>query len=95
MSILIYDLFLVKVGRKLEWTIKDSWELFADHFCIVDKEHLDLFWPKYNRLEYRWLAYSDILKFQEMNFKEWLTIYNKLGPQNLSEENQLEFQETI
>ena len=77
--------FLLKVGRKLEWTLKDSWEAFADHFCIVDKEQLDLFWPKYNRLEYQWLNYTDGINSQEMTFREWLNIYNNLGDKKISE----------
>ena len=77
--------FLIKVDRKLEWTLKDSWKAFADHFCIVDKEQLDLFWPKYNRFEYRWLDYTEKINFQEMNFREWLNIYNDVGKKKISE----------
>ncbi|MCK4809722.1 MAG: hypothetical protein KAS99_02150 [Candidatus Omnitrophica bacterium] len=77
--------FLLKVGRKLEWTLKDSWEAFADHFCIIDREQLDLFWPKYNRFEYRWLGYTEKINSEEMNFREWLNIYNNLGNKNIRE----------
>lgn len=78
--------FLQKVGRNLEWSIKDSWEAFADHFCIVDKGQLDLFWSKYNRLEYRWLDYTARINSQEMTFREWLNIYNNLGNKNIHED---------
>ena len=77
--------FLQKVGRKLEWSLKDSWEAFADHFCVVDKEQLDLFWPKYNRFEYRWLGYAEKINSEEMNFREWLNIYNNLGNKTILE----------
>jgi len=77
--------FLKKVGRKLQWSLTDSWEAFADHFCIVDKEQLDLFWAKYNRLEYRWLAYKGIVNSQEMTFREWLNIYSNLSNKNVPE----------
>ncbi|MBU0614332.1 hypothetical protein KJ766_03585, partial [Patescibacteria group bacterium] len=76
--------FLLKVGRNFEWTLKDSWEVFADHFCVVDKEQLDLFWPKYNRLEYRFV-YTEEVKFQELTFREWLNIYNNMDNKKISE----------
>ncbi|MBI5555461.1 MAG: methyltransferase domain-containing protein [Elusimicrobia bacterium] len=77
--------FLEKVGRTLEWTLKDSWQAFADHFCVVDREQLDLFWIKYNRLEYRWLGYTEIANSQEMTFREWLNIYSNLGNKQIPE----------
>ncbi|MBU1519058.1 MAG: WavE lipopolysaccharide synthesis family protein [Planctomycetes bacterium] len=78
--------FLQKVGRKLEWSLADSWGVFRDHFCVVDKEQLDLFWPKYNRREYRWLGYAEIANSQEMTFREWLNIYSNLGNKQIPEE---------
>ncbi len=77
--------FLRKVGRTLEWTLKDSWMAFADHFCVVDREQLDLFWIKYNRLEYRWLAYTGVNSSQEMTFREWLNIYGNLDNKSIPE----------
>lgn len=77
--------YLIKVGRKLEWTLKDSWDAFSDHFCIVDKEQLDLFWPKYNRFEYRWLDYTININSEEITFREWLNIYNNLANKKVSE----------
>jgi len=77
--------FLIKVGRTLGWSLKDSWEAFADHFCIVDKEQLDIFWAKPPRLEYKWLSYTGMVKFQEITFREWLNIYNNLARKEISE----------
>jgi hypothetical protein len=77
--------FLIKVGRTLGWSLKDSWEAFADHFCIIDKEQLDIFWVKPPRLEYKWLSYTGMVKFQEITFREWLNIYSNLTHKEISE----------
>jgi hypothetical protein len=68
--------FLIKIGRNLEWTLEDSWRVFADHFCIIDKESLDLFWGKYGLSEFRWKKYEkQINVFDEMNFMDWLNLF--------------------
>jgi len=72
--------FLAKIGRKIRWSLKDSWQVFADHFCVVDKEQLDLFWPKYNRLEYPQQTYTVVRNSkQELAFRDWLNIYCDLN----------------
>jgi hypothetical protein len=77
--------FLIKVGRELKWTLSDSWSAFKDHFCIVDKEQLDLFWPKYKRQEYRWLTYGNDFRMQELSFREWLIFYAALENKEVPE----------
>lgn len=67
--------FLKRVGRELQWSLKDSWNAFRDHFCIVDREHLDLYWPKYSSREHRWLSYGKDQRCQELSFGEWLHLY--------------------
>jgi hypothetical protein len=72
--------FLAKIGREMRWSLKDSWQVFADHFCVVDKEQLDLFWPKYNRLEYPQQTYTVSRNSkQELTFRDWLNIYFDLN----------------
>ena len=67
--------FLLKVDRKLEWTLEDSWKVFADHFCVIDKESLDLYWGKYEAKEYPRTNYSkEINVFEQINFREWLNL---------------------
>jgi hypothetical protein len=73
------------VGRKLEWSLADSWSAFADHFCVVDTEQLDFFWPKYNNKEHRWLKYDGTIKMQELSFREWLNLYANLKNIKISE----------
>ena len=70
--------FLKKIGTKLNWTLEDSFEKIATHFCIIDKESIDLYWYKYNNLEYKWKNYESInYQFNEINFKDWLYFYNE------------------
>jgi len=77
--------FLMKIGRELEWSLRDSWSVFAEHFCVVDKEQLDLFWPKYNHSEYRWLGYSEDTRMQEVSFREWVNLYASLTTREIPE----------
>jgi len=77
----------MKFDHKLDWTLEDSWKAFADHFCVVDKESLDLIWGKYTIKENRWLDYSkSVNKFAELNFKEWLNIYGNETSDSATEE---------
>lgn len=68
--------FLKKVGHTITWTLADSWQAFADRFCVVDEESVDLYWYKYARMkEHRYVRYSEMRNDQEMSFKEWFNIY--------------------
>jgi len=74
--------FLKKIGRNLKWTLRDSWEVFAEHLCIVDQQTIGLYWHKYEKHnEYRHPQYYCEKTDKEMNFSEWLEIYSNL--QNL------------
>lgn len=79
--------FLKKIGQDTLWTLEDSWKTFAGHFCVVDKESLDLFWPKYNRLEYPRVTYRrGDWSVQEMTFRDWVQIYSDLKNMAVPEE---------
>lgn len=68
--------FLKSIGKEVKWTLEDSWSAWKDHFVVVDKESLDLYWCKYAHMrEYRYPQYDAIKNNQEMNFREWLNIY--------------------
>ena len=69
--------FLKAVGREVTWTIEDSWAAYADHFCIVDRQSLDLFWYKYNSYqEYSATRYDGITNSQLLTFAEWFNLYS-------------------
>ena len=81
--------FLEKVGRKLTYTLSDSWDVYAKHFCIVDASSIDLLWYKYSYWEeYRDLIYSHMKNNQELTFREWFILYS-------SKENKAIIPETI
>lgn len=71
--------YLEKIGRKLDFTLEDSWHVFAEHFCVIDSQTLDIFWYKYEYWkEYGDLSYTKMKNTQELNFREWLTLYGSL-----------------
>jgi len=71
--------FLEKVGRKLTFTMEDSWKAYAEHFCVVDANSVDLIWYKYDyKEEYRDLGYSCMKNNQELTFREWVILYSSL-----------------
>ena len=88
--------FFKKINRNFDFTLKDSWKAYAEHFIIVDKESLDLFWKKYGNKEYRWLAYVP-KAYQELSFKEWFNLYSNISNKEKIPENVLDidFYDTI
>ncbi len=71
--------YLEKIGRKLTFTLEDSWKVFAEHFCIIDSQMIDIFWYKYEYWkEYHDLTYETMKNDQELNFREWLLLYSAL-----------------
>jgi hypothetical protein len=69
--------FLERIGVPVKWTLADSFRAYAENFCIVDRESLDLFWPKYERaIEFRGLRYDSVFANQPLTFRDWLLIYS-------------------
>jgi len=67
--------YFEKLGYTLDWTLKQSWELLARYFCVVDDPSVDLFWPKYDlRKEFRYKYYTEH-PLQHMTFTDWLSLY--------------------
>lgn len=72
--------YLKRLGRNTSGTIADSWQVYADHFCIVDRETLDLFWYKYDFYhEYQKKDYAGVSNSQLLNFAEWFNLYSGLS----------------
>jgi hypothetical protein len=72
--------FLKALGRPLQWTLRDSMRVLADHFCVVDQEALDLYWPKYEPLvEYRRRRYDHETTDRPMSFADWLLLEQTLA----------------
>jgi len=79
--------YLQSIGCQLNWTLKDSWEKYSNHFCIIDTVSVDLYWPKYVSEEYRWLNYNVDHKTNELTFNNWLSMYNNI--ENIKIDEQL------
>lgn len=76
---LICSKFLNKIGRNLEWSIKDWWQVLADHFIIIDKQSLDVFFYKYDFYsEYKPYTYEGIKNNYMVSFADWFNIYSNL-----------------
>jgi len=82
---------LEAAGRNPDWTLKDSWQAFADNFCVVDAGSLDLYWYKYERYkEYRHLSYGAITAERELGFLDWFNLYSNLANKQRIPEEVLE-----
>lgn len=46
--------FLKNIGVTPEYTLKHTWKIYKDLFIFIDKEILDMYWPKYTNLDSRW-----------------------------------------
>jgi hypothetical protein len=78
--------FMRKIGRDLKWTLRDSWEVFADHFCVIDQQSIELYWHKYKRHhEYRRSQYFYERTDKEMSFSSWLQLYRNLPHMTIDE----------
>lgn len=67
--------YFEKLGHTLDWTLKQSWELLATYFCVVDDSSIDLYWPKYDvRNEFKYKYYT-AHTLQHMTFADWLSLY--------------------
>jgi hypothetical protein len=68
--------YLKSIGHTPLGTLADSWHVYANHFCIIDRETLDLFWYKYNFYqEYMNKDYQGISNNQLLTFAEWFNLY--------------------
>ena len=68
--------YLKKIGHKCEWTLQDSWLIYARYFCAIDANSVGLYWPKYSNHVYRWRNFFGANpELEELTFKEWLNIY--------------------
>ena len=80
--------FLRKVGHEPDFTLADSWLVYAQRFCVADTESFDLFWPKYTEMEHRWLRYAPH-DYEELTFREWLILYAALENKAVIPEDRL------
>lgn len=71
--------YLRKMGEKLDFTLKNSWEMYKKYFCVIDTTAVGLVWPKYTDEIFRWRNFfGNNEGLEELTFKEWVNIYEDL-----------------
>lgn len=66
--------FLKNIGVTPEFTLKHTWKIYKDLFIFIDKEILDMYWPKYTNLDSRWRLFRPNM-LEEMRHSDWLNLY--------------------
>ncbi len=69
--------FAEKIFAVLDYSLKQTWELYRDYFIIIDKHTIDIFWFKYSIEKENRLDNYIFNIFNEMSFIEWLELKNK------------------
>jgi len=67
--------FLTRSRGPIEPTLRNWWQALADHFLIVDREMLDMYWPKYfPHTERLSESYDGVLAWTNVRFRDWLNL---------------------
>ena len=70
--------FLEKIGWELKNSLADSYKLYAELFVFIDRDSLQMFWPKYSNKSLRW-NFFDTNPMEEIKFADWLNLYHRRG----------------
>ena len=75
--------FLKSIGRNITFTLADSFQVFRDHFVVIDQAAIKLYWHKYtlNADRYVSLGFFD----PELSFNDWLVLYHSIDNMNIDE----------
>ena len=68
--------YMEKLGRKLSYSLADSYKVFADHFLIIDQDAIRLYWHKYTLNADRYSTLGSCSP--EMSFNDWLVLYSSI-----------------
>ena len=67
--------FLEKIKHNIKWTYADSLQCYRDYFIILDKDSMDMLWPKYTWSENRWSDYkTNRENYHEITFFDWILL---------------------
>ncbi len=90
-EIYIHRNYLKTIGASDEVSLKTFYKNLVDHFIIIDKEQVDLFWYKYNAMEYG-IAENPLYDVNRQKsriyFRDWL-VMNQYGVDSLSTDDGL------
>ncbi len=75
--------YLKKIGKECIFTLEDSFRVMKEHFIIIDREALRLYWHKYTINSDRYAGYG--LYDPEISFNDWLLLYNAFDKLSIDE----------
>lgn len=70
--------FLESLNLKTSDNIEDTYKAYAKYFCFIDKENIEMFWPKYSNMNSRWEPFENPA-LEEIKFRDWLNLYYRRG----------------
>ncbi len=70
--------FLESLNIKTSDNIADTYKAYAKYFCFIDKETVEMYWPKYSNLNSRWESFENPA-LEEIKFRDWLNLYIRQG----------------
>ena len=86
----LFTSFLARLGEQPAGTLEDSWRMMAKYSVVIDRESLDLFWPKYRASrEYRDRTYDGVALSQELSFSDWLLFHQGVFDRRPSDHEKL------
>lgn len=70
--------YLNRIGVSLDETLEQWWQILADRFVVIDRDMIDLFWPKYNyNVDQRLSMLWDTGNMALCHFTQWMQIYRR------------------
>ncbi len=70
--------FVRRIGGKVSKDLKDTYWAYYKYFCFVDRETVNLFWPKHTNQESRWDSFTN-RALEEVSFRDWLNLFYRKG----------------
>lgn len=70
--------YLESLHTKTSDNIEDTYKAYARYFCFIDKEDVEMFWPKYSNMNSRWEPFENPA-LEEVKFRDWLNLYCRDG----------------
>lgn len=70
--------FLESLNIQTSDNLEDTYEAYAKYFCFIDKETVEMYWPKYSNMNSRWECFENPA-LEEVKFRDWLNLYCRKG----------------
>jgi hypothetical protein len=79
------------LGRPTPMSLRAWWEALADCFLVIDRDLLDVYWPKYGpHVEHPAITLEMHPAWSGLYFRDWLRLYRELTPESDVPERLLE-----